>query len=355
MGTKVYKIADISKENTSKFEKKKRWAHVKFFSFNLAKRMVDECPTSPLLKQYKNTVYCKWFLDLNGEGFSDNGKMLASVTSHYCKNRACPICNRIRTAHLYNGYKKPLSELQNPYFVTLTAPNVGADELKPRIKEYYSAFHKILKRHSRSEHPFKGIRKFECTINEETMDFHPHLHVIIEGKENAYALRDEWLQAFPDATIEAQDVQKVTKAKFENALLELFKYFAKFFSKEYKKDKSGHYVKDKRGRKIPVLTKEGKMKIHLPNIQMLDKMLQAMSGLRVFQPFGNIRKIKEDFTDEDLHKELIEVEDIDPDRTCQYEYDYRLYDWVDKSTGELFSEYTPPKSATEVFAPKSGG
>lgn len=348
MATKIQKKAEKSKEKSVKIDKKKRWAHVKLHSYELAQRLKDECPNSPLFKQYKNTVFCKWFLELRSEGLSEEGKLLASAHSTYCKNRVCPICNRINTAHLYNGYKKPLSELEDPYFVTLTAPNVDGAELKTRIKKYGEVFRSILKHHVKIKKPMTGIKKFECTINEERMDFHPHLHVIIDGKENAESLVKEWMKSFPDAKIDAQDIQKVTKSKFENALLELFKYFAKFFNKEYKKDKSGHYVKDKRGRKIPVLTEDGKMLIHLPDIQMLDQMLCAMSGLRVFQPFGNIRKVK-DFTDEDLHKEIFEVEDIDFDRVHQYEYIPRLHDWVDKSTGEVFSNYTPPDSTIKMF------
>ena len=58
------------------------------------------------------------------------------------------MCSSIRIATLINGYSPQLLELKEPYFVTLTAPTVLADELPQRIKHFGDIFRKII--HTRS-------------------------------------------------------------------------------------------------------------------------------------------------------------------------------------------------------------
>ena len=134
MATNVQK----STEKNKFFDIKKRWAHVKLFSYSLAKKLLEECPNSPLAKQYKNTMFCKWFIQLEPYKLADNGNIVAHTRSKYCKNRICPICNRINTAIKFNGYFEPLSKFKEPCFVTLTAPNVDAEHLENEVNLYFS-------------------------------------------------------------------------------------------------------------------------------------------------------------------------------------------------------------------------
>ena len=73
-------------------------------------------------KKYWKAYHCKNVLLQNGN------KLQGSL----CRKRWCQTCNRIKTAELINGYKKPLQELQaeeNLYFITLTTKTVKAGKL----------------------------------------------------------------------------------------------------------------------------------------------------------------------------------------------------------------------------------
>src|SRR5699024_12465522 len=64
-------------------------------------------------------------------------------------------------------------------FLTLTAPNVKADELDDEIKHYNKSFQRLMQR-KEVKSAVKGyVRKLEVTYNKERDDYHPHLHVIL--------------------------------------------------------------------------------------------------------------------------------------------------------------------------------
>jgi len=75
--------------STNKADTKKllNRARSKYFTRGLMFGMID-LKDSPLIKQYWNTYYCASTL------FQESGK----ITSRYCSNRFCIVCNRIRTA-----------------------------------------------------------------------------------------------------------------------------------------------------------------------------------------------------------------------------------------------------------------
>jgi hypothetical protein len=120
-------------------------------------------------------------------------------------------------------------------------------------------FRQIVDMARKRKTPFVGIRKLEVTYNDKRNDYHPHLHVLIEGKENAEMLRDGWLKRLPMASYEAQDIQKSEG----NDLKEIFKYFTKIFSRDKE-------------------TKEVKR----VNVAALDVVIRTLHGRRTFQSFG---------------------------------------------------------------------
>jgi len=98
-------------------------ARSKYISNAISLRLSDL--QSDLRQSYFNTYHCSDVLVQSGQ----------KITSKYCNNRWCLTCNRIRTAKLIIGYRKPLSELIDPQFVTLTIPNVTGDQLVDAISE----------------------------------------------------------------------------------------------------------------------------------------------------------------------------------------------------------------------------
>jgi hypothetical protein len=93
-------------------------------------------------------------------------------------------------------------------------------------------------------------------------------------------LRDNWLKAFPNANIKAQDVQKADA----NSLKEIFKYFTKITADN---------------KNEPTIT-----------LPALDAIFAAVKGRRVFQSFGFKTKQRGEVTDQQLHfyRDLLAVE-----------------------------------------------
>ena len=208
---------------------------------------------SSLVKSYWQTYWCTRTVLQEGD----------KLTSRYCNQRWCLVCNRIRTAKLINGYIPSIDKLKDPQFVTLTRQTVDAVDLAPTIQEMQGNFVKVKDRLRKQGIKLKGIRKIEVKYNELTDKYHPHYHLIVEGKQDAQTLVCEWVSSYPNdvCNIQAQDVRKADK----NAPLELFKYFTKMLTD------SGHFYP-----------------------KQMDLVFQVMKGKRTFQPFGGIKKQSED-------------------------------------------------------------
>ena len=269
-------------------------AKAKYISNNLALKLKDL--RSDLERSYFRTFGCASTLEQKGE----------KITGMYCNNRWCLVCNRIRTAKLIKGYMQPLSELNDPYFVTLTTPNVSDKELRTHIKYMTRTFTKIKDMHRKAKDPIKGLRKTECTFNPRRNDYNPHFHLIVEGKATAQAIIKQWVNRIEGAHLEAQDMRPAD----DNSIYELFKYFTKL---SYKGG---------------------------TNLKALDNIFQAMQGMRTFQPFG-IKKVSEDI--EELQSEIYkEIEQREA--TWLWCED----DWIDISTGETLTGHTPSEALKDI-------
>lgn len=276
----------------------------KYFSQELARHLTTL--SSPLNKAYRRTLFdCGSLLIQEGQ----------KLTGRYCNGRWCNTCNRIRTAKLMEGYRKPLETLLEPYFVTLTIPNVCGEDLKESIKTLLKTI-QLITRSRRRLTEFNGIRKIECTYNAIEDTYHPHLHLIIDGKDNAEWLVSEWLKRNPNANRVAQDYRKADSG----SLMELFKYTTKIVTK----------------------TQKDGFKIY---VRALDTIFQAMYKVRTFQSFGKIRMVSEDI--EDIQSELYDIP--------YYEslvWQWSGYDWQAMINGERLSNYRPSKRMIELTTEK---
>ena len=111
----------------------------------------------------------------------------------------------------------------------------------------------------------------ECTTRPDGL-YHYHFHIIIEGKKNAEYLIKSWLELNPDSDRKGQDMRPANCS----SMIELFKYFTKLLAK----DKSGNR--------------------RMMDYKRLDVIFRALSGKRIYQPFGGLTMISEDIEDEDL-------------------------------------------------------
>ena len=158
-----------------------------------------------------------------------------------CKNRFCPICAwrkaRKDALKLSILMKYIQQEHEKDFiFLTLTAPNVPAEELNDEIKKYNKSFKKLMERKEIKNITKGYARKLEVTYNQERNDYHPHFHVMIAVNKsyftdkNYYISRDRWLELWREVTdnpnITQVDVRKV-KQNNDKEVSEIAKYSAK--------------------------------------------------------------------------------------------------------------------------------
>jgi len=270
----------------------KRRAVAKYLTNEIVLGLVDQ--DSDLHQAYWNTFHCSSVLMQDGK----------KITGRYCNNRWCIVCNRIRTAKLIIGYMPAIKQdLKHPFFVTLTIPNVSAEVLKKTVQAMALNFAGIknLFRHHR-DFRLRGIRKIECTYNEKENSYHPHFHLIIDGKREATELVNAWLKVYPEAKSLAQDIRPAD----DGSMIELFKYTTKLTTKSD-------------------ITRDGdKAEIKI-NSEALNIIFKALYRVRTFQPFGIAKMpVKEDI--EELQAELFD--DLSAMTVEVWNWEQPISDWV---------------------------
>lgn len=256
---------------------------------------------STLIKSYWSTFHCTNVLLQSGK----------TITGKYCNNRWCIVCNRIRTAKLINGYLPVIKEeLSKPMFVTLTVPNVPAEDLRKTIGGMIGTVRTITHLfRNRRNFKLKGLRKVECTYNARGNDYHPHLHLLVDGYQASQELINNWLIHYPEADKRGQDLRPAD----DNSLIELFKYSTKL---------------------------TGKAK---NNPEALDIIFKALYGKRVFQPIG----LKKVAVTEDIDE--IQAQTIEDLKSAidVWLWEHELKDWLN-SSGEFLTEYNDNRLKKEI-------
>jgi hypothetical protein len=139
----------------------------------------------------------------------------------------------------------------------------------------------------------KGYRKLEATYNERWNDYHPHFHAIINGKENAEFIINQWMIEIQKAGIEIDRQWQDCRDADINSMKELFKYTTKCLPKKKKGELwSDVFADDKKVRKF---------------LMAQDQIFQALDRVRCFQPFG-FKPLKESAEETAL---VLESQDID--------------------------------------------
>lgn len=181
---------------------------------------------------------CNTFMMMVADESMENKKQ---HKGNSCKNRFYPICawkkskkDALALSVMMAYLKK--EEHKDFIFLTLTAPNVPADELDDEIKRYNHAFKKLMERQEVKKIVKGYARKLEITYNEERNDYHPHFHVLIAVNKSyftntkQYIRRDRWLELWKQVTknplITQVDVRKVRQGE-NDKVYEIAKYSAK--------------------------------------------------------------------------------------------------------------------------------
>jgi len=229
-----YRVNDKKKQDImDKSTKKKRKNGV--LAYFMEKLVSENLVSENMLELIKE---CNTFMMMVADETLENKKQHKGNT---CKNRFCPICawkKSRKDALALSVMMAYLKQEENKEFIflTLTAPNVPADELNDEIKHYNHSFKKLMERKEVKAIVKGYARKLEITYNEERDDYHPHFHVLIAVDKNyfnnswSYIKRDRWLELWKQVTknslITQVDVRKVRDSK-DNKVFEIAKYSAK--------------------------------------------------------------------------------------------------------------------------------
>ncbi|MBA7580151.1 hypothetical protein ES708_22042 [subsurface metagenome] len=276
-----------------------RRAKAKFLTNGIIFPLIDL--NSPLKNSYWRTWHCTNVLLQEGH----------KITSRYCNNRWCIVCNRIRTAKMIEKYYPVImKEIQDMQFVTLTFPNVKGKDLQQAISDMILNFQRIKdKIRNRDQVKIKGIRKLEVTYNPDSNNYNPHFHSLMEGRAQAEQSLREWLIRYPKAVDYAQDIRPAD----HNSIIELLKYTAKLINKnDYTKLDTGQV----------------QIRIHA---KALDTIFKALYRKRTYQGFGIRLKLDEDVSE--LKSEVFEeiMSDIDV-----WTWDQDNSDWI-STYGEMLT------------------
>lgn len=229
-----YKANDKKKQDImTKSTNKKRKNNV--LAYFMEKLVSENKVTENTLKLIKE---CNTFMMMIADESLEKKKQ---HKGNSCKNRFCPICAWKKSRKdalalsVMMAYLKQEKEKEF-IFLTLTAPNVSADELNEEIKHYNHSFKKLMER-KKVKAIVKGyVRKLEITYNEERDDYHPHFHVLIAVNKSyftqtsQYITHARWLELWQQVTknplVTQVDVRKVKNGR-NDKVYEIAKYSAK--------------------------------------------------------------------------------------------------------------------------------
>lgn len=141
---------------------------------------------------------------------SESNKMKL-YSAMFCRDRMCPGCQKRRSLVLFHQIKNVCLSVQkeNPTYkylmLTLTVPNVKADQLDSEIKHLMKSWDRLTKRKEYRTKIKGSFRALEVTYSSKRDDYHPHFHVLLcvasnyfNGKN--YIPRSRWLELWQEST-----------------------------------------------------------------------------------------------------------------------------------------------------------
>ena len=209
---------------------------------------------------------------LNRQIFCTNAIILledGSLVSHYCGQKTCYVCNKIRMIKFIKKYLEGIKSERFKYFLTLTIKNPSEVNLKSKIEQFYKFFqNSYLKKHPRYKglnKMIKMIRSFEFTLNSRSKSYHIHLHILLAGENKS----------------EVNEYGEL-----------LIKYWKKYFNEDGEVSDDAQYLKEMKKSEIENFKYMTKLDdINSENIYMLYKILKVLTRRRLFMA-KNIKPIK---------------------------------------------------------------
>lgn len=121
----------------------------------------------------------------------------AIVEANFCKQRLCPSCNWRRSVKIYGATSRILDHIDAQQgkevkylFLTLTVRNVPLNKLSETIDNMAEAYNRLRNNRAWKRRIKGSMRTLEVTINQETMEAHPHYHLIL-AVDKSYATKGD--------------------------------------------------------------------------------------------------------------------------------------------------------------------
>ena len=186
-------------------DEKNNWRDIKLR--NEAVAVSFENPESEkMMKRFERMMDCGAYLKF---AVSSTGEKRLAY-ANFCRDRMCPGCQKRRSLVVFHQVKNICQAIHVNFptykyvLLTLTVPNVKAEQLGDEIKHLHQSWDRMSRR-AFFKKSIKGwFRALEVTYNGERDDYHPHIHVLLcvpSGyfKKN-YISRDQWLEYWQEAT-----------------------------------------------------------------------------------------------------------------------------------------------------------
>lgn len=265
------------------------------------------------------TASCSHFLSF-GQNILSDGSLSdkALKTALFCHVRFCPLCSWRKSVKLFAQLAKASALIVNNYkfaLLTLTVPNVSADDLPKTVNKLLSDFHLYMKYKDIKSVVCGFFRSLEITYNQKSDTYHPHIHAII-ALPKSYGSKlylshakwlDLWKKACKNDSITQLNIQMIkptdTKSFVQN-LAEVAKYSVKSADFLYKKKElpNGKFV----------VTDEP-----LPDkiaMQVLKTFSLSLYGVRVYGSGGCWKKALAEIKADDFNSDKIDLVHISDDK-----------------------------------------
>ena len=103
-----------------------------------------------------------------------------SVSLGRCRDRLCPLCSAARGRESGKRTAALVATMDSARFITLTVPHRDR-LLRDQLDQVMDMFRELRKTETWKHYVRGGVWALEITFNAETMQWHPHIHVIADG------------------------------------------------------------------------------------------------------------------------------------------------------------------------------
>jgi len=157
---------------------------------------LHKSPDSKLNKRAIKLSECCKFPAIKAD---EHGRAVPTLAR--CKDRICPICSRTRGFAAAEKAEGLIGAMNAPRFLTLTLKH-SKTPLTHQVDRLMDSFRNLRKSDLWKAKVTGGIYTLELTRNKKTDEWHPHLHVIFDGKFMLHShLKDEWSRITGDSNI----------------------------------------------------------------------------------------------------------------------------------------------------------